>query len=246
MKRRLAAALLAASAVLGVAAPAFADDRARMVELYARGALERARRGFALGPTVGVSGLYGIDPADGEAAVTFGLGIYKFKVPVGPDIDALKESLKARLEARIKTEAKARVEAGLQPPTQQEIEGWAKEALVALEAEVFGQRLNPKLIEKPSFALDLEGAYLGSSGEWHLRATAGIGLSKITIGPTIAGQISGDSVLYVGPQVDLRLLPGKGPRSPVIDLFLRLDFAVSDRSRADVFTGGARILLDII
>jgi hypothetical protein len=53
--------------------------------------------------------------------------------------------------------------------------------------------------------------------------------------------------VYLGPELDLRLLPGKGPRSPVVDLFLRADFAASDRdTRGDLLTGGVRILLDLI
>src|SRR3954470_1511455 len=71
------------------------------VEHIAMGALRRARRSVSVGPTVGLSTTAILQPGDVDAALSFGLGLELFDVPVMPSMEAIQELVKER----VKTEA---------------------------------------------------------------------------------------------------------------------------------------------
>src|SRR5690606_3506715 len=59
------------------------EDASPILKDIAQGAIRRARRKVSIGPSVGVFGGY----ADGvDAAVSFGIGIETFKIPVLPSV----------------------------------------------------------------------------------------------------------------------------------------------------------------
>ena len=120
----------------------------------------------------------------------------------------------------------------------------------AISGAILGPSPVPFATIQLSFSAGLlggEGVYLFRAKDGQLRTTLGIGLWKLSFGLTAVLHFGDGVAAYLGPELDLRLLPGKGPRSPVIDLFLRADFAVSDRdTRGDLLTGGLRVMLDLI
>src|SRR6476469_4683815 len=63
------------------------QEQAPSIITVAQGPLRRARRAVSFGPTVGLWSAAYIDPGDIDAALTFGIGLETFKVPVLPDVD---------------------------------------------------------------------------------------------------------------------------------------------------------------
>jgi len=231
--------LLAGALVL----PALA--RADVARQIAQGTALRARRAFALGPLVGGAGTYLFDPGEFEGQLSFGLGLYWFDVPLVPDIQKLVE---ARAQALLKERVKQAM-AGGGAPTQEDLAEWGREVYEEARDELLGKR-GAKLVEKPRFALTFEGARVFRSEGWQVRASAGLGIKSFTAGLTTAVQFgTGDTIALVGPEVAIKFLPGKGPRSPVIDVFVRYEFAFLEDANApslNQLSLGARLLVDVI
>src|SRR6185369_15245286 len=71
-------------------AVAKAQALAPSIKSYAEGTLRRARRAIAVGPTVGVYGAGFISPGDVDGALTLGIGLETFDVPVLPEVDSIQ------------------------------------------------------------------------------------------------------------------------------------------------------------
>jgi hypothetical protein len=223
-----------------------ADDDQR--ERFIRGAVQRARRSVSIGPTLGTFGALVTQGNEGEAGLSFGVGLYTYKIPVVPTPDELRAMIQSRVQAKVADRVKDMIAHGQPAPDQDELARMGREVFEEVKEEILSARSRPpRLVEKPRFVFDLEGVYLFRAKDGQLRTTLGIGVWKLSIGLTAVLHFGDGVAVYLGPELDLRLLPGKGPRSPVVDLFLRADFAASDRdTRGDLLTGGVRILLDLI
>ena len=212
----------------------------------AQGALRRARRKVSIGPTLGVFGGYA-DTAD--AALTFGLGVEVFKIPVMPTLDNLKAILRERAKAKLK---QAIIDAFKgQPPDQAQFEQLAAEAWNEAVKEILGmENIRAKTMERPQLSFALEGNRYFDSSTWATRMRAGVGVWKFTLAASLAaGFTEPKTNVYVGPEVVLHFLMSKGPRASVLDVFVRADLEVRSRGEpqsADIWTLGARYLLDVI
>jgi hypothetical protein len=226
---------------------AYADDSEKTAR-YLEGRIDRARRAFSLGPTLGVFGGLVTEGSEAEAGLSFGLGLYAYKIPIMPTPQMIRELVQERIKAKLADKVKGMVARGEPPPSPEDLERWGREIFEEVKAEILGERApRPRLLEKPRFVLDLEGVYLFRSGNVQVRTTVGLGISVVTIGVTAVVGFGDGASFWVGPELGVRLLPGKGVRAPVVNVFLRADFSTTDREvRGDFLTLGARVLLDLI
>lgn len=229
-----------------LSAPAFADTPS--ATQIVKGTFNRARRAVAVGPAVGLGLGYATSAGEMDTAVTFGLAFEYFKIPIVPTPEKIRAIIEERVKAKVKEIAKQRLLEGKPLPGPEDLERIGREIFEEVKAEVLGElSVRPKVLEKPRLAFVVEGAYFTTSEAWQLRTTVGVGISKVTIGPTLAVHLGDANGVLVGGELALHLLPKKSPRSPVIDLFLRADLGVTDgTAEADQVTLGARFLLDII
>jgi hypothetical protein len=208
--------------------PAHADDGlGGLVKSSADAAVARTRRSIALGPTVGAAGAYLIGPDQADVPITFGIAFRRFDIPWMPDVKDLVLD-RAR-------------EGGSVGDMVKDVGG-------QLLGEVTGRRPRPpKTLEKPKLAITLEGAHLVDTGAWQVRAAVGYGISKVTIGPALSGQLGDADGLLIGGELGLHLTPWPGVRSPVVDLYLRGELGVTSQlDEVDVVMLGTRFLYDLI
>ncbi|GAB4559603.1 MAG: hypothetical protein Tsb0020_05540 [Haliangiales bacterium] len=212
----------------------------------ARSSLKATQRAVALGPFVGGTGVYGTDSGEATGAISFGLSLSTFKVSLIPDREALQRILLNRLKERLlrEVERKRAGDRSVPKPTAEDLEQLAKELWEdVLDEYLRGHRA--KLFEKPRFHLHAEGAYLLDSGGFETRMTAALGIGPVSFGPTTAARFDDGASFLVGPELIVKMLPTKGLRSPVIDLFARWDFAFGELD-GSLISAGARVALDII
>jgi hypothetical protein len=216
------------------------------LEAVAKGAFRRARRSISIGPTVGVYGAALPSPGELDYAITFGVGVELFKIPLLPTLDNLKAIVKERAKAKLKQVAIDRLK-GKQPG---ELEQLAREVWEEAVKEVLGlENIRPKTMERPRFTAAIEGNRLLSSETWATRLRLGVGVWKLTVAGSIgAGFTEPDTGVLIGIEVVAHFLMSKNPRASVIDVFLRGDLEVRNRGTAntDSVVLGVRYLLDII
>ncbi len=226
---------------------ALTDEDKAALQSSLRAGFWRFRRSIALGPIAGGVGLCTLSDTECDGGVSFGLGLYRFDIPVVPTLDMVRTLIERRALDRGKELARAGTPD--RAPTQEEIERYAREELMTIKAEVM-RELNarkPKLAEKPGWHMLLEGAYLFSSEAWQVRPTIGLGIGPISVGVTSVVHIADNTNLAVGPELGYHLTLGKQTRTIVIDLFARADFAVTGRDElADAISLGVRLGLDIL
>jgi hypothetical protein len=214
-----------------------------------RGVLHRARRAIVLGPRGGVA-LSQAPSADGaEVSLSLGLALEVFEGPILPGAGELRAMLVEGLQARALATARDLAARGVSPASEEELLPHAREILAAVHADVSRRMAPPpRRFPRPRFGLAVDGAARTGADDLELRVTVGMGVGPVTIAPTIAVR-SGeeDPALLVGGEVAAHLLTKTGLRTPVIDLFLRVDFAVVDNpSTAHQGSAGLRLLLDVI
>jgi hypothetical protein len=213
------------------------------VEKLALNTLSRTRRAISIGPYVGVMPVLPV-AGDSDAAFTFGLSVSVFKVPIIPNRDTIKRIVLERTLARLQTVAEAAARRG-EKPTKEDLAELGREIYLQVLDEFLAERA-PKVWEKPRFHMHLEAARLFGSGSWQSRTTAAIGLWRVSLGPSLLFDFADGADVFLGPELSIKLLPWKGPRSPVVDLFLRVDFALTDDPRQRLTSFGARFALDMI
>jgi hypothetical protein len=205
--------------------------------------IDRLRRAIAFGP---FAGAMPVIPGSGDidGAVSFGLGLWLFKVPIVPDQETIKQIVMERARARLKQAAEAAILRG-DKPTEDDLATLGREIYQQVLAEFLEERA-PKVWEKPRFHLHLEGARLFRSDSWQSRTTVTVGLWRISLGPSLMVDFDDDTDLFLGPEMSVRLLPWKSLRSPVVDIFVRVDFALTDDERNSLTSFGGRFALDLI
>ena len=218
-------------------------------------AWRRARRSISIGPTVGLLSTAFIAPESVDAALTFGLGLETFKVPVYPDPEELQEVI---LE-RVKTQTKERVQelfAGKRPDLAT-LQTMVNEIYQDVRKEVLAvHNRQPQTMEPPMFTIGVEANRLFAADRWLGRVRGGVGIWKLTLGASVAvgrvcrGDGCDDRVkLFAGPELVVHFLTSKNPRASVIDTFLRGDIQTTGRSSTmtyDQVVLGARFLVDLI
>lgn len=212
----------------------------------AKGAFRRARRKVSLGPTLGAFGAFA---DDATAALTFGIGVEVFKIPVLPTVENLKVILRERAKAKLKQAIIDTLKG--QPPDQATVERFAADAWAEAVKEILGmENIRAKTMERPQFTVALEGNRYFDSSTWATRLRLGSGVWKFTLAASLGlGFTEPKTSAYVGPEIVLHFLMSKGPRASVLDVFVRADFEVRGRGEAysqDVYSLGVRYLLDAI
>ena len=214
---------------------------AEVVAQIARAQVNRTRRAFAVGPHAG--GFVGttLDPSEMLGGVTFGLGIYTFDMPTILDV---QENVKRQVEQRVRAAVKEALATG-QPFDERQL---IRDVIEGLKRELSDGDVSTKTLEKPSSGLVVEGMAVLAPGDggWGVRATVSKGISKISLGFG-AGYLrfAGSNILLAGPELSLRLTPTGTVRTPVIDLFLRGEWASSDAFGFTSVVGG-RLLFDLL
>jgi hypothetical protein len=216
------------------------------VEKIVRGTVRRARRALAIGPTVGGWAAYVPTPEVYEQAVTFGLGLEVFKIPIIPGLTTFKALVEERVKAKLKQQIIDRFK-GV-PPEPIELDRIAMEIFEEVKAEILGERdVRGKTMERPRFSLALEANRLFEAEAWMARTRVGIGIWKFTLAGSFAVAFGDDTTAFAGFELATHFLLSKGVRTPVVDVFLRADFKLNDREANGDHVGiGARFLLDLI
>lgn len=251
----------AVAIVAAVAAPARADngaageanatgaaaeaDGADEADAIARSVIRTIRRSIALGPTLGGFSAYAPSASDLEAGLSFGLELELFRNEL-PTPQRIREL--ARQKAQEKLAAIIRDRFAGQSPDPATRRQIVREIAEEVKAEVLaGLSGRPRLVERPRLAIQLEANYLFTSADWLSRLGAAIGIGPLSLGPTFTVRFGDDTVARLGAELSLHLLPTKGARSPVFDIFLRGDFELHARGTNDDQIGlGLRVLLDLI
>jgi len=214
-----------------------------------RDTLHRARRAIAFGPRGGVAGSYAPSATRGEMSISVGLALEVFKGPVLPSADELRTFLVDGLQARIVAVARELAARGGAPPREDELRTYAQQILAAVHADASRRAAPPRRWFPPPFlGLAVEAAGRTGTKELELRLTAGIGLGPVSLGPTVAFHSDPDEPgVLLGLEVASHLVTRNKPRSPVIDLFVRLELAAKENATTShQGTVGLRFLLDLI
>lgn len=236
-------------ALLSIAAPSTVGAQSIPIPDIPAGKLasltvSRTRRAIAVGPFVGAMPIIPT-AGDADGAVSFGVALSLFDVPIVPDRKAIEQIVMDRAKALLKEAVEAAVLRG-EEPTEDDLATMGREILRQVLAEFLEAR-TPKLWEKPRAHLHLAGARLFRSDAWQARATVAVGLlGRVSLGPTLMLDLDDDTDLFLGPEMSVQLLPGKGPRSPIVGVYLRADFALTRDERDALISAGGRIMLDLI
>ncbi len=233
--------VLAGIAATGIdARPAHADDAtARRIAALV---IQRARRSVAIGPFVGA----GIQVADGggtDGTLGFGFDLSIFKVQIVPDAETVKGIVTDRAKARV-AEAIEQAAAGGRPLEGAELAATSRQIYQDVLAEFLEER-TPKTFEKPRLRAMIEAGRTLDGGDWSGRLGAAVGVKPVSLGLAATTRFADETVLLLGPELTLQILPGKGPRSPIIDGYARVDFPVLGDG-ATLYGGGVRVILDLI
>jgi hypothetical protein len=211
----------------------------------ASGTFRRARRAISIGPTVGVFGAAVPSPGEYDVAITFGLGVEMFKLPILPS----PENLKAMVLERAKAKLKERLGGLATQPVGADLEQLVREVWEEAVREILGfQDPAPKTLERPRFTLALEGNRFLDAEAWAVRTRAGVGIWKVTLAGSFAVVFTDPQAsVYTGLELVTHLLIAKNPRASVVDVFVRGDFELRNRDLAntDLVVLGARFLLDL-
>lgn len=231
-----------------------AEAAAPALENIARGTFRRARRSVSIGPTVGLWSAALIQPGELDAALTFGIGIEAFKVPVLPSMDTLKALIQERVKAQLKERLKDALRTGAVQGV--DLDQLAAQVYADVRDELLGRKdVRGKTMERPRYTIGFEANRLFGAERWLARTRVGIGVWKLTlaisaaVGRVCRGDTGCDDVaVYSGPEVVAHFLMSKKPRASVVDVFLRFDLQATGRATDTTYDQavlGARYLLDV-
>ncbi len=214
----------------------------------ARGAFRRARRSISIGPTVGFYGASIVSPGDADAALTFGLGVETFKVPIMPSLESFKELVKERAKAKLREQVALSFKGNRPDPAS--LDQLVREVIEEAIQEVLGlENIRPKTMERPRFSLALEGNRYFDSSAWATRLRIGVGVWKLTLAASASAAFTNPKTsVFVGPEVVAHFMTSKNPRASVLDVFVRADFELRNRStmNTDTLALGVRYLVDVL
>jgi len=231
-----------------------AEAAAPTIETVARGTFRRARRAISIGPTVGLWSAAFIEPGELDAALTFGIGLETFKVPVMPSM----ETVRALIQERVKAQLKDRIKAAFsgRPVEPMELDRIAVQVYTEVRDELLGVReVRAKTMERPGYTIGFEANRVFGAERWLGRTRVGIGVWKVSLvlsaafGRVCRGGTCDDKIKgYIGPEIVAHFLTSKQPRASVLDAFLRFDIQATGRidgATYDQAVVGVRYLLDV-
>lgn len=231
--------VLVAASVLGAVTPAFADYQsdANAAAQIGVGVFNRTRRAIAIGPHAGGYVGTSLDPNEMVGGVTFGLALYTFNIPTVFD---LQELIQERVKIAAQNEAKRILAEGGQP----DMEAIGRKLYEDIKAEIMGEEIKPRTLERPKRGVILEGIIQTTpvSG-YGTRLSVTHGIKPVSLGLAVTYlRSSGTNLVYLGPDLSLRLTPVGRSRTPVFDLYVRGDYGFGDPF---LITLGGRALLDL-
>ena len=236
------------------AAIARAEAAAPTIEGIARGTFNRARRAISIGPTAGLWTAAFIEPGEVDAALTFGIGLETFKVPVFPDMQTIKALINERVKAQLKDRLKAAFKGQTVEPM--DLDRMAVEVYTEVRDEILGKKnVRAKTMERPGYTIGFEANRVFGAERWLGRTRVGVGVWKVSLvlsamfGRVCRGGECDDKIKgWIGPEVVAHFLVSKKPRASVVDVFLRFDIQATgrvDTSTYDQAVLGVRYLLDV-
>ena len=236
------------------AAIARAEAAAPTIEGIARGTFRRARRSISIGPTVGLWSAAFIEPGELDAALTFGIGVEAFKVPVFPSMATVKALINERVKAQLKDRLKAAFKG--QPVEPMDLDRMAVEVYTEVRDEILGvKNVRAKTMERPRYTVGFEANRVFGAERWLGRTRVGVGVWKVslvlsaTFGRVCRGGTCDDKIKgWIGPEIVAHFLTSKKPRASVVDAFVRFDIQATgrvDTSTYDQMVLGVRYLLDV-
>jgi hypothetical protein len=216
-----------------------------LVTTIARGVVRRGRRAVSIGPTLGAYAAAQPSPGELDVALTFGLGLELFAVPVLPSREQLQQLALGRARERL-----VRALAGRQPPGAGDAEQLAREIWRDAVREVLAlEDVRPRTMERPRLSLAIEGNRLVSSDVWAVRLRAGLGVWRLTVAGSLATAFTDPATsVFTGIELVAHFLTSPNPRASVVDVFVRGDFEIRNRDAAntDTIVIGVRYLLDVL
>lgn len=223
----------------------FEDGAVEVVAELGKRSLRRARRGLTLGPFAGAAPAYGLDGGDFDLQLSFGVGLYRYKIPIVPTPARIKEIVVSRARAAYAERIKAMVTRG-ETLTDADHERVAREVWEEIKAE-FLLELRPRKLEKPGLAVLLEATHLLDAEAWDVRGMVGLGVGPVFVKVGLSAQWRDGAALILPVELSVPVLLTDSLRSPVVDLFARAEWAATGRAEhPDVALLGARFLLDIL
>jgi len=209
---------------------------AEVAKRLAQHAVGRARRGIAVGPLVGGYGQIDAKDSVSGGGLSFGLGLYMWETPVGL-------RLREVIEERVKAELRARMLEGKDIDGDQLIADIIEQVIRdVLDGGAGSQTLRPS-----KGSIVLEGfAQLGDVSGFGARLKVGAGLGRINLG-LIAGvaHANDTTTALFGAEVSMHLTPIGQKRTPVFDIFARVELGARDELPVHGAIG-ARVLLDVL
>lgn len=205
-------------------------------------ALDRARRSVALGPYVGLAGTGGKNQ-DLDAALSFGLGLSRFAIPIAPDRAEIEGVLKDRFVKlfleKLDQAMKGSLDGSNVHPKQIAKDVWND----ILQGYLEGRR--HRMLEDPGFRIHVEGTRLFAADAWQARATVGTGVLGVAVGLSFGGHFGDANYAFIGLEAAKPLVFGTA-RTPVVDILGRVDRGFGEDHDDLSFSLGARLLLDVL
>jgi hypothetical protein len=236
---RQCSVVLVVASLLASVTPAYADYQAdaNAAAQIGVGVLDRTRRGIAIGPHAGGYVGTSLDPSQAVGGVTFGLALYTFELPTVFD---LQELIQERVKIAAQNEAKRIIAEGGQP----DMEAIGRKLYEDIKAEIMGEEIKPRTLERPKRGVILEGVIQTTPvNGYGARLSVTQGLKLVSLGLAVTYlRSNGSNLVYLGPDVSLRLTPIGRSRTPVFDLYVRADYGFGDPF---LITLGGRALLDL-
>jgi hypothetical protein len=221
-------------------------DNLQFLADVARRGLARFQRSVTLGPTLsGASTITLDDRTDTDVQISGGLALQTYDIPAIPT-EQLKEVLLSGLRSAVEAQLRAAIARGA-PLSEAEVRSLVLATWQRMKDELL-RELRPNHLEEPGFLLLAEVGNVRSADVWDLRVMAGHGIGPVYLAVGLAVAFAGDDTYLAFPvELSLPVLLTDGLRSPVADVFARVDLplaAADDEPKRGLV--GVRLALDIL
>lgn len=223
----------------------FQSRAVALAETIVRRGFDRFRRGWAVGPYITVAGVRDGDDGDYDTAFGGGLAVYHFDVPLVPSVSEIVDLLAGRAQDALMRRILARERSG---------ERVSMASAAALADQVWSELVTaflserqPKLLEKPAYALRGELVRYPDADVWSISSSPGLGIGPIFFWLGAAIEVQNGFRVRVRPEISLPLVLGRELRTPVLEFTLGADLAPRERDqRGDRYLLGLRAALDLL
>lgn len=232
-------------------------------------AISSTRRAVSVGPFLGV-GVGTATPSGVDLPLSGGLSLVLFNNPM-LSLDTVKivatELLEERLQPLVKEKIKKRlankagkalllgVKKGVSKDVRHLIQ-LTKADYVAIAEEVWGTLFvalreqianDTTRLPSPLLSFGLEVTKLPRSDAWRVRLLGGYGISKITVGPTLALHLGNKNSVAIGAEIALNIHEGPGPKPWHLQTFARYErYLLSSSHFGHQGAIGVRCIFDLL